>query len=80
MRERDRCERERQRERERDRQRERDRERERERCVREREREIPSFTELSDSEIMPFLLGEDDNTAALAAKYVLTIHNVRCST
>ncbi len=41
---------------------------------------IPSFTELSDSEIMPFLLGEDDNTAALAAKYVLTIHNVRCST
>ncbi len=39
---------------------------------------IPSFTELSDSEIMPFLLGEDDNTAALAAKYVLTIHNVRC--
>ncbi len=41
---------------------------------------IPSFTELSDSEIMPFLLGEDDKTAALAAKYVLTIHNVRCST
>ncbi len=41
---------------------------------------IPSFTELSDSEIMPFLLGEDENTAALAAKYVLTIHNVRCST
>ncbi len=41
---------------------------------------IPSFTELSDSEIIPFLLGEDDNTAALAAKYVLTIHNVRCST
>ncbi len=41
---------------------------------------IPSFTELSDSEKMPFLLGEDDNTAALAAKYVLTIHNVRCST
>ncbi len=40
---------------------------------------IPSFTELSDSEKMPFLLG-DDNTAALAAKYVLTIHNVRCST
>ncbi len=36
---------------------------------------IPSFTEK-----MPFLLGEDDNTAALAAKYVLTIHNVRCST
>ncbi len=41
---------------------------------------IPSFTELRDSEKMPFLLGEDDNTAALAAKYVLTIHNVRCST
>ncbi len=41
---------------------------------------IPSFTELSDSEKMPFLLGEDDNTAALAAKYVLTIHNARCST
>ncbi len=39
---------------------------------------IPSFTELSDTEKMPFLLGEDDNTAALAAKYVLTIHNVRC--
>ncbi len=39
---------------------------------------IPSFTELSDSEKMPFLLGEDDNTAALTAKYVLTIHNVRC--
>ncbi len=38
----------------------------------------PSFTDLSDSEKMPFLLGEDDNTAALAAKYVLTIHNVRC--
>ncbi len=37
---------------------------------------IPSFTELSDSEIMPFLLGEDDNTAALAAKYVFTIHSL----
>ncbi len=36
---------------------------------------IPSFTEK-----IPFLLGEDDNTAALAAKYLLTIHNVRCST
>ncbi len=40
----------------------------------------PFITELSDSKKMPFLLGEDDNTAALAAKYVLTIHNVRCST
>ncbi len=39
---------------------------------------IPSFTELSGTEKMPFLLREDDNTAALAAKYVLTIHNVRC--
>ncbi|KAI2655846.1 Dihydroorotase [Labeo rohita] len=40
---------------------------------------IPSFTELSDTEKMPFLLGEDDNnTASLAAKHVLTIHNVRC--
>ncbi len=40
---------------------------------------IPSFSELSYTEKMPFLLGEDDNTAALA-QYVLTIHNVRCST
>ncbi len=38
---------------------------------------IPSFTERIDTEKMPFLLGEDDNTAAVAAKYVLTIHNVR---
>lgn len=34
---------------------------------------VPSFTELSDTEKMPFILGEDDNTAALAAQFSLPL-------
>jgi len=62
----------------------RQRERERSKILRETflprfETLIPSFCELSDTGEMSFLLGEHDSTAALAAKYLLAVHNARDS-
>ena len=41
------------------------------------EKHIPGFTTYTEDKKLPFLLGEDKNTAWLAAKYVFSCHNTR---